>query len=165
MKINLFKVAFDWFNFLLDRILYRYRQFCSTINPKVNPSLLAEARAILPPEWRKIFDRHTKPELAHILRMYNRIKTGEDIPEAEKPELLILALIHDIGKTVTRPTLFEKIVKTILPIPNRAHSAMGAKILQRLGAPRILIKRVRDHHKEGVKDPLLAFFQKLDDSL
>lgn len=148
----------------LKRCRYRYGQFCSVMWPQVDSELLREARSQLPPRWQNVFDRFLPSEFAHVLRLYRRIKNDPSIVEPERSELILLALCHDFGKTVTRPGIFERIMKTLLPIPNNAHPILGARILKKLGAPGKLVQRVLNHHKDPGNDRLLALFQKLDDN-
>ena len=147
------------------RVAYRVRQFFSVLFPRIDQELWREARDRLPPTWRKPFDRLRPSETAHVIRLYKTIKNDTNLGEADREELILLALTHDLGKGVTRPTLFEKVVKALLPIPNRAHPILGARILQRLGATATLIRRVRNHHRPAQKDRLLRIFQTYDNSL
>lgn len=147
------------------RMCYRVRQFLQAALPVVDRRLLAEARTHLPQGWRPAFDRLRKPEKAHVLRLYAHIKQLDDLSPPEREQLTILALTHDIGKGILRPTLFLKVVKVLLHLPNRAHATAGAKLLRRLGAPATLIRRVRRHHDHPGDDALLARFQQLDDAL
>jgi|GEM_PF-1039380 len=148
-----------------SRAVYRFMQFKSVMRPKVDDALFAEATAKLPQSWQEIIFRLLPSEKAHILRMYNKILTTPNITGQTREELIILALTHDLGKVITRPSVFERIIKTIIPIPNRAHPILSARILKRLGAPPLLIERVRQHHENPGEDKLLALFQTFDDNL
>jgi len=85
------------------------------------------------------------------------------LSETDRVELLELALVHDIGKAVTRPTLFFKVAKVLLPLANTEHCVAGAKLLKRLKQNRQLIRRVLRHHDEGSSDRILRLFQAYDD--
>jgi hypothetical protein len=148
----------------VERARYRVTQFAANLFPNLDPLLLETARSMLSPDRRQIFDQLALAEKAHTLRLFVRIKNDPTIPEAWRAELLELALCHDFGKTLTRPRLWEKVIKALLPIPNRAHPILGARILWRLGAPKKLVKRVARHHAHPGDDAVLACFQKLDDS-
>ncbi|RCK80599.1 MAG: hypothetical protein OZSIB_2912 [Candidatus Ozemobacter sibiricus] len=149
----------------LGRVAYRLRQARSVLWPQVDPVLLAEARSRLPPRWRAPFDRLGGSEKAHVLRLYRAIAADPALSEADREALITLALTHDLGKAITRPTFLERVVKTLLPIPNRAHPILGARLLRRLGAPPALVRRVARHHRAPGNDRLLALFQRYDDSL
>ncbi len=146
----------------LSRIAYRFRQLRSVLCPKVDENLLAVARNRLPREWRKPFDRLLPSEKAHVLRLFRTISSDPALEEDDRSDLLILALTHDIGKSITRPSLFERIVKALLPIPNRSHPILGARILRRLGAPPLLVRRIARHHLPPGNDRLLKLFQGYD---
>ena len=154
-----------WASWFLGRVAYRLRQARSVLWPQVDPPLLAEARSRLPPRWRRPFDRLGGSEKAHVLRLYRAITTAPDLAPADREELVLLALTHDLGKSITRPTFFERVVKTLLPIPNRSHPILGARLLRRLGAPPRLVRRTARHHRDPGGDRLLALFQRFDDSL
>jgi len=149
----------------IERAAYRLRQFHSVLWPKVDPAILSEARSRLPGPWRKAFDCLGGSEKAHVLRLYKAILNDTSLLLSDRDELVILALTHDLGKGITRPFLFERIVKALLPIPNRAHPILSARILRRLGAPALLVRRVAKHHFDPRGDRLLAIFQQFDDSL
>lgn len=148
-----------------SRCRYRVQQFWSVFQPRIDEALLSEARNRLPEKWKPHFDRLSPSEKAHVLRLYKHISDDPLVDENDRGALIELALCHDFGKGVTRPMLFERVLKTLLPLPNQSHSIVGARILRRLNAPSRLIRRVRNHHRDPGNDRLLAFFQELDDSL
>ncbi|HNW34219.1 MAG TPA: HD domain-containing protein [Candidatus Ozemobacteraceae bacterium] len=150
---------------LFRRILYRCRQFISVLRPTVDAGELVSARGILPVAWRESFDALGLSEKAHVLRLVRQIRAARDISEDERSELLLLAVTHDLGKTVTKPRVWERVLRTLFSLPNEAHPGQSARILRELGAPRDLIRRVRHHHHPAGNDRLLALFQKFDDNL
>ncbi len=154
-----------WLRWFLGRVAYRLRQARSVLWPQVDPVLLAAARSRLPPRWRRPFDRLGGSEKAHILRLYRAITTDPTLSDSDREALVPLALTHDLGKAITRPTFLERVVKTLLPIPNRSHPILGARLLRRLGAPPALVRRVARHHRDPGHDRLLALFQRFDDVL
>ncbi len=145
------------------RILYRVRQFRSVVRPIVDPSELAAAREILPAAWRPRFDALGASEQAHVLRLVRAIRADAGLSDEDREQLLLLAVTHDLGKAVTRPRLWERVLRTLFSLPNEAHPIQSASILRRLGAPRALIRRARHHHHDPGSDRLLALFQKFDD--
>lgn len=147
------------------RIFYRCRQFRSVLWPVIDAAELVSAREILPPAWRGRFDALGDSEKAHVLRLVRQIRADGRLSGDDRNELLLLALTHDLGKAVTKPRIWERILRTLLPIPNEAHPIQSARILRELGAPRDLIRRARHHHHEPGSDRLLALFQEFDDNL
>ena len=148
-----------------QRVAYRLRQFRSVFVPPVDRALLEEALRLLPRRWRVPVRRLRPSEQAHVLRLYRAIAAATDLEDQDRRDLLVLSLVRDVGKTVTRPSLLTRIVMTVLPIPKNAHPALGARIMHRLGASAQLCRRIRRHHRDPGDDRLLALFQRYDDSL
>ncbi len=147
------------------QIVYRCRQFLSVLHPQVDQGLVDEACACLPERWQPAFRRIPASTMAHIIRLYRAIRDDDALDERTRSELLILALTHDIGKSITRPTLFERVAKVLLPLPNHSHVIAGALLMKRLGAPPELVRRIRRHHQPAGDDQLLERFQTYDDRL
>ncbi|MBI3037423.1 HD domain-containing protein [bacterium] len=147
------------------RVLYRLWQFFVVMWPEVDPVLRGEVRDRLSAPWRVLFDRLLPSDLAHILRLYNRILRDPNLSEAEREELILLAITHDLGKGITRPTMFERVAKVLFPLPRRGHAFAGAKFLGKNGASPILVKRIKRHHDPPGDDRIMALFQAYDDAL
>lgn len=148
----------------IDRVLYRIRQFFSVVSPEVDEALVAVAQQHLPESWRPVFLRLGRSEMAHVLRLFRRIRDEKTLPESDREDFLQLALIHDIGKTISRPRLWERILKTLLPLPNNAHPIVGARLLKRMGASATLVRRVRRHHEPPFGEAFLERFQQFDNA-
>jgi hypothetical protein len=147
----------------IKRVVYRVWQFKQTLFPVVDESLWREALTILPDAWQTEMEKLRDSEKAHTIRVYKAIRK-ENFPNPEtKKELLLLTLVHDIGKGITRHTIFFKVAKVLFPISPRGHCIAGAKLLRRLGADKQLVLRVLKHHEKKVSDPLLKTFQQFDD--
>lgn len=149
-----------WF---AGRVCYRIRQFHSVIAPEFDEPLFEAVLTNIPQKWRCLVRRLRMSEKAHILRLYRAISGDENLADDCRTELIELCIVHDIGKIVTRPSLFYRIMKVLLPLPNRAHGIAGARILKKLGAREKLIRRVRTHHDTDHGDTLLKLFQEFDD--
>ncbi|GAB4284911.1 MAG: hypothetical protein Kow0029_31620 [Candidatus Rifleibacteriota bacterium] len=150
---------------MLNRIRYRCWQFKQVLFPKIDMEVWNEALNFLPQEWRKHLIKLRPSERAHVLRVYSAIKKADGISEEERSFLQKLALVHDIGKGVTRHSVFYKVAKVIFPISNAAHCIAGARLLKRLGADRTLVKMVLRHHSINNTNRLLMIFQSYDDNL
>lgn len=150
---------------ILKRIRYRCWQFKQVLFPKIDADLWLEAKNALPKLWQKHFCRLRPSERAHVLRVYAAIKDDSSLAADEKQQLLVLALVHDIGKGVTRHSILFKVVKVIFPVSNAAHCIAGARLLKKLGAERSLIRLVLRHHSTKTENDLLRKFQGFDDSL
>lgn len=153
------------YDLTFDQITYRLRQFFSVLKPQIDQALVKEASLQLPEAWRTFFLIIPASTMAHIMRLYQAIRDDPALDECSRRELLTLALTHDIGKGVTCPTLFERVMKVLLPLPNKSHVIAGARLMKRLGASSDLVKRIRKHHESPGNDQLLALFQTYDDRL
>lgn len=154
-----------WLTRLVDRILYRCWQFKQVLFPIIDPELWLEALDFAPANWRPHLKRLRRSERAHVLRVFAAIKVEADLEDVDRQKLLLLALAHDIGKGVTRHSIFFKVAKVIFPISNSAHCLAGAKLLRRLKAEKWLIRMVLRHHCQSPTNPLLKRFQEVDDRL
>ncbi len=148
---------------LLSRIVYRIWQFKQVLLPELTQRQWHEAVAILDEPLRHQLDRLKKSEKAHVIRVYSDICRTRGLPDDVRKCLLELALLHDIGKTVTRPSLLFKVAKVLFPIANTGHCIEGARLLRRFNQNRQLIRRVLRHHDEISSDPILRMFQQFDD--
>jgi putative nucleotidyltransferase with HDIG domain len=148
-----------------ERILYRCWQFKQVLFPIIDQHLWLEALAFIPESWRPHLKRLRRSERAHVLRVFAAIKVEPDLEEADRRKLLLLALAHDIGKGVTRHSIFFKVAKVVFPISNGAHCLAGAKLLRKLGAENWLIRMVLRHHCDAPQNHLLKRFQAVDDRL
>lgn len=147
----------------LHRVFYRLWQFVQVITAKVNHEQWLNATSKLDPEIRNQLNKLRRPEKAHILRVYSDIKCDLHLSEYEKQNLLELALLHDIGKSITKPTLLYKVAKVIFSVSNTRHCIEGAKFLKKLGKNKKVIIRVLRHHQLNSNDPLIKKFQLYDD--
>ncbi|MFZ5951582.1 MAG: HD domain-containing protein [Candidatus Rifleibacteriota bacterium] len=150
---------------LLARIRYRCWQFKQVLFPKIDPALWHKALMFLPVEYRPYLEKLRPSERAHVLRVFEAIERAENLSAEERDFLQLLALTHDLGKGVTRHSLFFKIVKVLFPISNAKHCIEGARLLKRLKADRRLIRLVLRHHQNSPEDPVLRKFQSFDDRL
>ncbi|MBF0544741.1 MAG: HD domain-containing protein [Candidatus Riflebacteria bacterium] len=150
---------------LIDRIKYWLWKFQRTLFPVIDQEMLELVRKKVPLKWLKHFDHLLSPDKAHVLRLYKAISSAKNIDEKKREKLLILSIAHDLGKGITRPGIFSRVIKVILPIPNRSHPILGARLLKRLGAPPELVKRVARHHIPAKKDTFLKLFQSFDDNV
>ena len=148
---------------LLTRVLYRIWQFKQVLLPRLDHRKWQAAIAELDPQVRDQLAALKKSEKAHIMRVYDDISNDACLQPEIRKCLLNLALLHDIGKSVTRPSLLFKVAKVLLPIANHEHCLAGARLLRQFRQDRQLIRRVLRHHDSRVSDAALQLFQKYDD--
>lgn len=169
------------------RILYRTRQVWHTLNSYPAVEELAHVRKTLPPSLMSLFDRMHASEQAHSLRVYNRL-----LAQGEKDtDLLVAALLHDVGKSRHSLRLYERVlvVLTKALFPRRVkqwgqadpdgwqrpfviaeqHPAWGAEMAAQAGATPRAVAFIHRHQEKlrgkavSQEDQLLLRLQLLDD--
>jgi len=148
---------------LFQRAVYRVWQFKQVLLPELQRHDWENAISNLSEPIKAELGRLRKSEKAHVMRVWFDINLDRNLSESDRFELLELALLHDIGKAVTRPTLFFKVVKVLLPLANTEHCIAGARFLNRLKQKPQLVRRVLRHHDETSSDRILRLFQTYDD--
>jgi hypothetical protein len=86
------------------RILYRVRQFWRMVFEKPDASELEQVQAILSAEQMVLFMEMQPGEKNHALTMYHRLVEQDE----NNPDLLVAALLHDVGKTRYTLNLLER---------------------------------------------------------
>ena len=104
-----------------------------------------------------------KAEKAHTLRVISLILKDKSLTSELKSELSDFALVHDIGKAITKPSLVFKVAKVIFRLSSDAHCIAGCRAVWHLTHDKKLALRILKHHVKPNKDPFLAVFQKYDD--
>ena len=147
----------------MNCFFYRFWQFKQALFSKLDYTEWNQAISVLPSNLQTILNRLKNPEKAHVLRICTAINNS-NLKESDKTDMLQLALLHDIGKTVTKPNLLTKVLRVILLRTDTAHCIAGAKILRSEKCDKQLILRVLRHHDQTNTDPVLRFFQEFDNS-
>lgn len=148
---------------IITRVFYRIWQFKQVLFARFDENEWRDAVATLPAAWGVQLNQLRPSEKAHTMRVYNAISKDDKLDDDERQQLLRLALLHDIGKGITRHTLLFKVMKVLLPISGAAHCIAGARFLQKAGADRQTVARVLRHHKGIAGDEMLRKFQYYDD--
>jgi hypothetical protein len=100
-------------------VLYRIRQFWRTISVKIDLLELERAQALLRPKQRELFKQLQHAEKDHAVVMFHRLlEQGEN-----QPDLLVAALLHDVGKLRYRLNPLERAMVVMVHAikPERAH--------------------------------------------
>jgi len=158
-------------------IFYRLRQFGQALLAKTDRQALDEAREWLTPKQWELFERLQPAERNHALRMLRKLRGQGD----DQPDLLVAALLHDVGKLFYRLNPVERamIVLARATMPRQArrwgdlpqgdieslpwwrkafalaeqHAMWGAELARQAGASLMTEILIREHHHpQGLGD-------------
>jgi len=163
------------------RVRHRVAQFFRTLLAPLRPVPLTEAAAQLSPPLLALFRRMSRAEQQHGIAVCRALQAQG----YADPELLAAALLHDVGKTVASPRLWERVVvvlaEWLLPalaarwregaprgwrrgfVIRHQHPAWGADLAAQAGASPRTVAWIRHHHDAPGDDRLLAALQTMDE--
>ncbi len=172
----------------MSDLFYRVRQFKQAVAaPALNETELAEIQAILSDAEFELFFRFDRGEQWHSYQVMRTLReAGHD-----EPELLQAALLHDVGKTRSPLTVWNRslivVVKKVLPgktavwgknntdgwqrpfVVKAQHPEWGAQMAEAAGSSALVVALIRRHQDDlpetdGVEeDKLLRLLQWADD--
>ena len=165
-----------------SRILYRARQFWETLTARWRPRDEAYPAAHLSPTLLDLFLTMSPAEQHHGIALAKKL---ENAPAAT-PDLITAALLHDVGKTLAPPTLWERVAVVLVEhfaadpmdyldkawfwelkrayVTRTHHAAWGAELAEKAGASPRAVALIRQHHDEATQDKTLKLLQLVDDS-
>lgn len=150
------------------RWLYRVRQFWLALTATPRPEDLFEAGKILSPALMHLFEQMHPSEQAHSLMIYRRLRDQGET----NPDLLAAALLHDVGKSLYRLRIGERVaivlMRALLPACARSwgqgepsgwkrpyviaekHAEWGAQMAARAGASPATVELIRRHQEPAL---------------
>ena len=170
------------------RAAYRLRQFWQALFAKPTPAGLAPARALLSPAQMALFSQLQPSEQVHALQVLSRLAAQGET----QPDLLVAALLHDIGKlrAPLRPWERASVVlgKRLFParvqrwgaasqpqdgwrrafVAAQQHPAWGAALARSAGVSLLTEALIRRHQQppapgaDSLEDNLLRKLQAVD---
>lgn len=153
------------------RIAYRVHQFWHTLFIKTDPEDYHQVQQRLTSAQYELFDKLQPAEKSHALVMYHKLlQQGET-----QPDLLIAALLHDVGKQRYRLNPMERamivLAKAFIPgqvehwgnppgddweglpswrkafILSEQHASWGAEMANLAGVSSLTESLIRQHHR------------------
>ena len=156
---------------IFNRINYRVGQFWNALYAHPTRRDLEWAFSILTPEQMALFTRLRPSEKAHSLSVLERLTQNKHMDlEGEDQDLMVAALLHDVGKTLHPIHIWERVLivlaKALFPEQVRQwgsgkpagwrrvfviaeqHPEWGAQLAARAGASRLAVELIRQHQNQ-----------------
>jgi len=165
---------------MLERILYRGRQFFNIASANLKEDERRVIELLLNPAQRELFNKMPRLGQRHCLNVYCTLKARG----CEDRDLLRAALLHDVGKEGVG--LWHRVACVILGrvcprllghladgrpgswrygfYSNLNHAQRGATLVEASGASAVTVALIRLHQDKGKTDPLLLAFQEADEA-
>jgi hypothetical protein len=104
-------------------LTYRARQLWNAYRAQPSKGDLQDVRAVLNPGEMGLFERMQPSEQAHSITVMRRLQAQN----AVEPDLLVAALLHDIGKCLYPLSVWERVLIVLV-------GAVSSSLLERWGS-------------------------------
>lgn len=164
----------------LARAAYRMRQFFASLGAGLSPQERQIVGARLSQEQQRLFYAMAARDQRHCLDVFYALAGGG----CQDDEVLLAALLHDVGKGPSRlwhrvayvllraiwPRLLARLAQPEGRGWRRAmasledHAARGAALAEAAGTPAAVVELIRQHRRADASDGRLALLRAADDS-
>ena len=164
------------------RVRYRVTQFFRTLWASLQPVDMAYAASHLSPGLLRLFRRMARAEQHHGIDVCRKLASQG----YNAPDLFTAALLHDVGKVVAPPRIWERVIVVLGEhfTPNQAerwsagtprglrrgfvirqrHPRWGAALAEQAGASPRTVALIRHHHDLSDDDTELAILQAIENT-
>ena len=152
---------------------YRARQFLGAWSARPSAAELEQGRDILNPEQMELFRRMQARDQAHSLAVMAQIRQSPgDVSAADLHDLLVAALLHDVGKSRYSLNVWERVIivlsEAMFPslverygaasphgwrkafVIAKMHPGGGAAMAEEAGATPLAVELIREHQNHTV---------------
>lgn len=158
----------------------RVKQFYLSIFDKINNDDICFINIYLNDKEKELFYKLSKSEQKHSVRVARSVSESSYVSkELDKDKMVKVALLHDVGKLISRINPMEKSILVLLNLFTKGklrkysnfkkikvfyyHGELGSNILKELGYDEKVLNIIKNHHNLECKDQDVVLLRKFDD--